>query len=181
MDPITIMMAALKAGTTLGAGFANSQIDKFQASLAGTNAQIAEAGAGIAAAKGALDYGRVAQASDAAVAGAGVHFAGAGLDPTYGSPLFSQMHSFLQGKGDEAIVAARTAATVAAAKAAQASAVGQQAGYQIKAGNDLESAFFGAGTALLSSDNKDAWSSLFKSGASGLSSFAASAIGAFGG
>lgn len=177
-DPMTflaIASAGAKGISALGSGFANSELDKFGAQIADTNIKLAKGAGDLAAAKGALDTGRTATAVNQAVSGATAHYGAAGLDPTFGSPLFQQAHSIMQGQGDMAIINARTEAAQASAAANVASATGQKSGYLMKSNNDLMSGYFGAATALLSPGSSDAFKGVqwpWQNGATGNSSIA---------
>lgn len=154
-DPVTLMALTMAAGgaqaiSSLGGGFANSNLAKLSASIAGTNKALAEGQVGIDEAKGALDTGRTATAVNRAVATIGTRAAASHLDPTFGSPLFGEAYSVLQGEGDKSIIGARTSEAVAHAKAQAASAQGDVSAENIKSMNDIMTGYIGAGTALVS-------------------------------
>ncbi len=160
-DPLTFLAAAgagLGAASKIGGGLAQSGLDQFSAQIAAANAEISDA-------KGAQTIGRIAGKVNDAVSAAQRHFAAAGLDPTNGSPLLTQLDSVLQGQGDMQTARARAAQE-------RAGAVSQEAQSLIKSKQDMMSGYLGAGTSLLSglSSVKGAswpWST----GATGQSSF----------
>jgi hypothetical protein len=155
-DPVSLMVMTMAAGgaqaiSSLAGGFANSNLAKISAQVAGTNKALAEGQVGIDEAKGALDIGRTATAVNRSVAAIGTRAAASHLDPTFGTPLFQEAYATLQGEGDKSIIGARTASEVAHAKAQAASAQGEASAQTIKGMNDIMTGYIGAGTALVTS------------------------------
>jgi hypothetical protein len=181
-NPLPFLAAAAGGIAQIGSGFANSDLAKFQAQLEGTNAQLAAGNAQLAADKGALDIGRTATSVNEAVASGMVRASASHLDPTFGSPLSSILHSVMQGQGDIDIINARTAQGVATAKAQEASAIGQQSSDLMKAQSDQMLGFLNAGSSVLgalskegpANDLKSLFSGLYGAGTSLLSSASSS-------
>jgi hypothetical protein len=152
------MLAAAGAGVgalgKLGSGFANSSLAQFSASIAQGNEQLALGQGQLAAAQGAQQIGRVATATNAAVANERGKFSASGLNPDFGSPLLMQSNSILQGQGDQNIIAARTSAAQASARAAAASAAGNVAALNMQSADDIMAGYYGAGSTLLSGMGK---------------------------
>lgn len=190
MDPLTIMAlgsTALTAISSLGKGYAGSEIDNLQKSIADQNtallvrkAGIEAKGADLAYAGGALETSRTVSQLHRVLGAETGHFASSNLDPTYGSPLLLEGYSAGQGATDLALIAARAQGSAAGAlstsagtMAQAAGSAGQSAAFGMKSSQDIMAGILGAGTALLQGGTK-MWGGLNTSTAS----FASGGFGA---
>ena len=141
-DPLTLIVGGLnvgatlfKAGGSLVEGGLNSAAQLRAAAIARGNADIAQR-------RGVLRENQIRRNVDQVLNNQTAHFAAAGVDPTFGSPLYLLAASAAAGEVDARLSRADTAAEVAGFLS-QASAADNAASADRFAG------YFGAGTALL--------------------------------
>jgi hypothetical protein len=165
------MMALLAMGSTaltaigkLGAGYAASDADKFQAMIADKNAQLLTEKASAEAAEGklatdeaTLQQSRTIMQVQRTIGAQTARFAGSNLDPTMGSPLLLEGFTAAQGAMDMAIEGAKgtlgNAQALGAAAGTRAEAAGETgraSSFNIDATQQVMAGWLGAGTALLS-------------------------------
>lgn len=136
MDPISLAALGLSVAGSLFKGFQQSQAGMAAAEIARFNGDVASA-------RGLQKENAVRENVDTTIRNATAHFAAAGIDPSFGSPLLMAARSAAQGEIDARIVRADT--TIA-----RANAVTEAADARKQATADRFAGFFGAGTAALS-------------------------------